>query len=130
MEIHVAEEARHISFADEFLKLRVPRLRRGQRLALSVLFPVVMRLGVDEIMIPPRSLAKRLGIPDDVFAEAFWDGAASQRILRSYFAEMRALADEVGLMNRISRRVWRRCGIDGEPALYRGEPNRSAEVLA
>jgi hypothetical protein len=130
MEIHVAEEARHISFADEFLKLRVPRLRRGQRLALSVLFPVVMRLGVDEIMIPPRSLAKRLGIPPEVFAEAFWDGAASQRILRSYFAEMRALAAEVGLMNRISRRVWRLCGIDGEAALYRGEPDRRAEVLA
>ncbi len=28
MEIHIAEEARHISFADEFLRLRIPRLCR------------------------------------------------------------------------------------------------------
>ena len=28
MEIHIAEEARHISFADEFLRLRIPRLSR------------------------------------------------------------------------------------------------------
>ena len=37
MEIHIAEEARHISFADEFVRLRVPRMGRAQRAALSVL---------------------------------------------------------------------------------------------
>ncbi len=130
MEIHIAEEARHISFADEFVKLRAPQLPRGQRLALSLLFPVVMRLAAEEIMTPPRSLARRLRIPDEVFAEAFWDAPASRRIMAGYFGEMRTLAARAGLMNRMSARVWRLCGIDGEPATYRGEPDRRAEVVA
>ncbi|CAB4926308.1 unannotated protein [freshwater metagenome] len=130
MEIHIAEEARHISFADEFVKLRAPRLPRGQRLALSLLFPVVMRTAAEEIMTPPRALARRLGIPPEVFAEAFWDSPASRRIMASYFGEMRTLAAEAGLMNRMSARVWRWCGVAGEPARYRGEPDRRAEVVA
>ncbi len=130
MEIHIAEEARHISFAEEFVKLRVPRLGRAQRAALSVLFPVIMRIAAEEIMTPPGSVAKRLGIPREVFKEAFWSSPASRRIMASYFGEMRALAAEVGLMNRVSGRVWQLCGIAGEPARYRGEPDRRADVLA
>jgi hypothetical protein len=130
MQIHIAEEARHISFAEEFVKLRAPQLPRGQRLALSLLFPVVMRIAAEEIMTPPRSLARRLAIPREVFDEAFWDSPTSRRIMAGYFREMRTLATEAGLMNRLSARVWRRCGVAGEPALYRGEPDRRAEVLA
>jgi hypothetical protein len=130
MEIHIAEEARHISFAGEFLRVRIPRLGRVQRAALSVLFPVVMRLAAEEIMTTPGSVAKRVGIPRDVFREAFWKGPASRQIMSSYFADMRALATETGLMNRVSRRVWKRLGIDGEPSRYRGEPDRRAHMIA
>lgn len=130
MEIHIAEEARHISFASEFLKLRIPQLNRSQRTALSLLFPVVMRIAAEEIMTPPGSVAKRLGIPREVFREAFWDSPTSRRIMASYFDDMRALATETGLMNRTSRRIWTRLGIAGEPSRYRGEPDRRAEVLA
>ncbi len=130
MEIHIAEEARHISFADEFVRLRVPRLSRIQRTALSVLFPVVMRVAADEIMTPPGSLAKRVGIPREVFREAFWESPTSRQIMASYFSNMRALAVETGLMNRVSRRVWQAMGIDGEPSRYRGEPDRSAQMIA
>ena len=41
---------------------------------------------------------------------------------------MRALAEETGLMNRTSRRLWKRLGIAGEPSRYRGEPERTAEL--
>jgi hypothetical protein len=50
--------------------------------------------------------------------------------MASYFGDMRALAEEVGLMNPVSRRLWRRLGIAGEPSRYRGEPDRRAELLA
>jgi hypothetical protein len=130
MEIHIAEEARHISFANEFLKLRIPQLGRAQRAALSVLFPVVMRIAAEEIMTPPGAVAKRVGIPREVFREAFWESPASRRIMASYFGDMRALATETGLMNRVSRRLWKRLGIAGEASRYRGEPDRRAELLA
>ncbi len=72
MEIHIAEEARHISFAHEFVRLHVPRLSRSSRFALSLYFPLAMRIACEEIMTPPGSLARRLGIPRDVFEQAFW----------------------------------------------------------
>lgn len=130
MEIHIAEEARHISFAHEFVRLYVPRQSRARRFALSLYFPLAMRIAAEEIMTPPGSLARRLGIPRDVFEQAFWRSPTSRRIMASYFGDMRALAEETGLMNRASRRLWARLGIAGEPSRFRGEPDRRAELLA
>ena len=130
MEIHIAEEARHISFAHEFVRLHVPRLSRPARFALSLYFPLAMRIAAEEIMTPPGSLARRLGIPRDVFEEAFWRSPTSRAIMASYFGDMRALAEEVGLINAASRRLWRRLGIETAPSRYRGEPDRRAELLA
>ena len=130
MEIHIAEEARHISFAAEFLKMRLGRLSRAQRTSLSVSFPLTMRIAAGEIMTMSWSLASRLGIPRDVHREAFWGSPKSREIMASYFGDMRALATETGLMTPIGRRVWKACGIDGEPSRYRGEPDRRAEIIA
>lgn len=130
MEIHIAEEARHISFADEFLRLRIPRMSRTQRAFLSVAFPIIMRWLAGEIMTLPRSVQRRFQIPDEVYREAFWDSPHSQRLMASYFGDMRALATDVGLMTRTGKRVWKRLGIDGEPSRYRGEPDRRASLIA
>ena len=130
MEIHIAEEARHISFAGEFLRMRLGHISRSQRAALSVTFPLTMRIAAGEIMTMPWSLARQLGIPREAHREAFWRSPKSREIMASYFGDMRALATETGLMNPVSRRVWRACGIDGEPSRYRGEPNRRAEIIA
>ena len=66
MEIHIAEEARHISFAVAFLRLRMKHVNRAQRFSLSLMFPITMRWLANEIMTPPRSIAKRFGIPREV----------------------------------------------------------------
>ncbi len=129
MEIHIAEEARHISFATAWLRLRVPRLSRWERAYTSLMFPIVMRWLAGEIMTMPRSVARRLEIPDEVYREAFWRSPASRAILASYFGDMRALAEETGLMNPVSRRLWKRLGISGPPSRYRGEPDRTAEMI-
>src|SRR5690606_5523289 len=55
MAIHVAEEARHISFAHEFLRKRLPRLNRRQRFWLSLNVPLIMRILCQAILVPPRS---------------------------------------------------------------------------
>ena len=46
MAIHVAEEARHISFAHEYLRKRLPHLTRMQRFWLSLYLPLMMRIAV------------------------------------------------------------------------------------
>ncbi len=129
MEIHIAEEARHISFADEFLRLRLPKLSRPEKAFISVAFPTIMRWLAGEIMTPPRSLQKRFEIPDEVWREAFWQSPTSQKIMASYFGDMRRLATDVGLMTRAGKATWKRLGIDGEPSRYRGEPDRTAQLI-
>ncbi|WP_310963242.1 AurF N-oxygenase family protein [Nocardioides terrisoli] len=122
MQIHVAEEARHISFAHEYLKRRVPRQGRLQRAALSVVFPVVMRVLCDVIMVPGKEMTRDVGVPKDVLDEVFWDSPDGHRLLRELFSDVRMLAEELDLMNPVSRRVWRLLRIDGRPARYRSEP--------
>lgn len=129
MEIHIAEEARHISFAGEFLRMRLGRIKPRQRAVLSVLFPLTMRIAAVEIMTMPWPLARKLGIPREVHREAFWRSPKSREIMASYFGDMRALASETGLMNPVSRRAWKALGIDGEPSRYRGEPDRRAQMI-
>ena len=130
MEIHIAEEARHISFADAWLRLRVPRLSRVERHAVSVIFPVTMRWLAGEIMTPPPAFARRFGVPDAVMREAFWASPTSKAIMASYFGDMRRLAADCGLMTRAGRAAWKRMGIDGKPSDYRGQPERTARLVA
>ena len=68
------------------------------------------------IMTPPREFQTEFGIPDEVMHEAFWHSPTSRKIMASYFNDMRALATELGFMNRFTRRLWKQMGIDGEPS--------------
>ncbi|MGO4258579.1 AurF N-oxygenase family protein [Marmoricola sp. RAF53] len=122
MQIHVAEEARHISFAHEYLRQRVPHTGRLHKLALSVAYPLIMRLLGDAIMVPGKEMTRDVGVPKQVLKEVFWDSAEGAAMRREVYADVRMLADELGLMNSVSRRVWRALGIDGRSSRYRSEP--------
>lgn len=124
MAIHVAEEARHISFAHEYLRKRLPRLRRGQRFWLSLHVPVIMRVLCQAIVVPPRSFFRDFGIPSGVRRELFFRAPQSRQMLRDMFADVRMLCEQTGLMNPAARLVWRLCGIDGPPSRFRSEPQR------
>ncbi|MFD6389130.1 diiron oxygenase [Nocardia sp. NPDC060259] len=124
MEIHIAEEARHISFANEFLRAHLARMNPVSTAVCAVAFPIAMRWLADELVKPSTSFAKKFDIPDEVFADAFWRSPASRKILSGFFGDMRALADELGLMNPVTKRLWKVLKIDGGHARYRSEPPR------
>ena len=126
MQIHVAEEARHISFAHEFLKRRSHEMGRSRRFVLSLAFPVIMRLLADVIMKPGREMTRAVAVPPEVLDEVFWDSAEGRQMLRDLFADVRTLAAEMDLMNPASRRIWKALRIDGRPARFRSEPARHA----
>lgn len=69
MQIHLAEEARHIGFAHAWLRHHAPRMSRFNRLALGLTMPVVMRIGFWAIVVPSRQDATLLGIPRNVLRE-------------------------------------------------------------
>ncbi|WP_306365018.1 diiron oxygenase [Nocardia sp. CC227C] len=130
MEIHIAEEARHISFANEFLKEHIPAMNTVYRNVCGIAFPLAMRWLAGEIMAPPPEFARKFGIPRSVIEEAFWQAPHSRRILSDYFGDMRSLATELGLMNPVTKRLWRLLHIDGDRSRYRSEPARRAARIA
>lgn len=130
MEIHVAEEARHISFAGEFLAAHIARMGPVNRQLCAVAFPVAMRWLAGEIMAPHPDFARTFGIPREVMREAFWESEHSRATLSGYFGDMRKLAGDLGLMNPVTRRLWRAMGIDGPASRYRSEPERTARRIA
>jgi hypothetical protein len=130
MGIHVAEEARHISFAHEYLRKRVPQLPRPKRFWLSLYVPVVMRVLCSAIVVPPKAFWMEFDIPPEVRREVFLRAPQSRQMLRDMFADVRMLAEDTRLMNPVAKLVWRICKINGKPSRYRGEPQRQHPVSA
>ncbi|ETA08527.1 membrane protein [Gordonia alkanivorans CGMCC 6845] len=126
MQLHVAEEARHISFAHHFIREQVPQRNRFQRFLLSLMLPLTMRTLCSAIVVPPRSFAKEFDVPREVMKDIFWRSEESKRFLRNVFGDVRMLADQSGLMNPVSRLLWRVLGISGRPSRFRSEPTYTA----
>lgn len=130
MAIHVAEEARHISFAHEYLRKRLPHLNRSQRLLLSVHVPLIMRILCQAILVPPRSFFREYGIPGEVRKELFFRSPQSRKWLQDMFGDVRMLCADTGLMNPLAKLIWRLCKIDGAPSRFRSEPQRRHLISA
>ncbi|NMD57465.1 MULTISPECIES: AurF N-oxygenase family protein [Tsukamurella] len=124
--IHVAEEARHISFAHQLLEYQVPKMSRVQRGILSIVTPLVMWALNNVIMVPPKQFWETFDVPDEVRREIFWRDPATRRMRAEVFGDVRALAERIGLMNPVSRRVWSALGIGGRASRFRGEPQYEA----
>ncbi|WP_372341709.1 diiron oxygenase [Nocardia sp. CC216A] len=125
MAIHVAEEARHISFAHEFLEHHVPEANPVNRFVLSLAMPIVMRIAGRAIVTPPRAFFDEFDIPDRVRKELFYGSPEAKQTFADYFVDVRALAKRIGLMNPVAKRVWKLLDIDGPTSRYRSEPLRA-----
>ncbi|MDH2416462.1 diiron oxygenase [Nocardioides sp. CER19] len=126
MQIHIAEEARHIGFAHQYLEHHVPELGPIRKQLLAVLYPVIMRWLCDVIMVPSKRARRDMGIPDDVAKEIWWSSADSRKTLRDMFSDVRMLADELGLRNPVTKLIWKAMRIDGRPARFRGQPSAAS----
>ncbi|MFB9834426.1 AurF N-oxygenase family protein [Actinoallomurus acaciae] len=115
MRIHVAEEARHVSFARHHLRHRVPRLGRLHRTLLALAMPVVVRIVAGLVLGPPCSMNREFAIPRRVRARAYRDPAWRAEF-RAAVAGPRHLAAELGLMTPAGARLWRLLGLsDTDP---------------
>lgn len=128
MSIHVAEEARHISFAHEFLEHHVPEANPFNKLVLSIAMPIVMWILGRSIVKPPKSFFAEFDIPEEVRKELFFGSKDARKAFSDYFIDVRALAKEIGLMNPIGKGMWKLLRIDGPTSRYRSEPLRLGKV--
>ncbi|GAA4385069.1 diiron oxygenase [Tsukamurella soli] len=127
MQIHVAEEARHISFAHQLLERRIPTRGKFPQFLLSLAMPIVMRVLLGAIMVPPREFWETFDIPRSVKKDIFWRSPESKAARVETFGDVRMLAERCDLMNPFSRVLWRVLGISGRSSRFRSEPSYSAQ---
>jgi hypothetical protein len=115
MRIHVTEEARHLSFARQYLRHHVPSLPAWRRRALGVQAPIVLATMASVMMRPPRHIVGAYDIPRDVIRQAYGPGTPSRQQVRDSLRKVRALLVELGLVTPVSKRLWRAFDIWDEP---------------
>ncbi|MGW5260810.1 diiron oxygenase [Microbispora sp. NPDC004025] len=105
-----------IAYARNTTTRRMPRMPRHRRFALSVLTPLIIGL-MARIMLSPARLRDQ-GVPHSRRRRARGlrgqprDGRADPR---DSVARTRELCADLGMMNPVSRRLWRVMGIWDEP---------------
>ena len=117
MRIHVTEEARHISFARQYLRTELPTLHRLRRLHVSLATPIVLGIMTPLMVNPPAELV-RSGVPRDVIRQAARSPEA--RSLRvEAVGKLRRFCRDVGLMNPVAKVLWRAVGLYDDDADHR-----------
>jgi hypothetical protein len=107
VKIHVAEEARHLSFARGYLTDKAPHFTWWQRQRVAFAIPLVMAFMARMMLYPSPEYVERNQIPKDVLIEAY-ASPAGRALLRDMVAKPRQLARDLGLVTRFSERLWRR----------------------
>jgi hypothetical protein len=111
MRIHVTEEARHLSFARQYLRTNAPSLSWWQRQRIATMAPVILTTMAGVMMRPPAALVRTYGIPKPVIAEAYGPGSIAREQTQASLRKVRALLVELGLVTPFSRRLWKAFGI-------------------
>jgi hypothetical protein len=111
MRIHVTEEARHLSFARQYLRTRVPSLPTWKRKLIAFEAPIILAVMASVMMRPPRQLVRDYAIPKPVLHEAYGKDAPSRDEVRASLRKVRNLLVDVGLVTPVSKRLWRALGI-------------------
>jgi hypothetical protein len=110
MRVHVAEEARHVSYARQHLRHHTPRLGRVRRSVLALAAPLVLGTMARQMIYAPGDMIREFRIPRAVRRKAFRSPEGRQ-LLADSVARIRKLWRELGLVTPASKALWRATGI-------------------
>ena len=110
-QIHVIEEARHMSFARAYLLRHAPRLGWFGRNLLALRSPLILGNMVNLMLAPSPHFARRYQIPKEVLRQAYRDNPVFQGLRREAVAKTRHLCQELGLIRPPYSWIWRAYGI-------------------
>lgn len=111
MEIHVAEEARHITYARAAIRDETAGLSPLRRQTVAFFTPVALGIMVRLMAQPTHDLIAG-GVPKDV-VRSVYRSEAGRLLLIDGVARIRSLLGELGLITPAARRMWRLMGIMG-----------------
>lgn len=110
MRVHIAEEARHISYARAALRRDVPRLGWLRRHILALVAPLALGIMVRLMMLPGRDVRVGGPVPRQVIRDAY-RSPAGRRLYARAVARPRVALRELGAETPAGRLVWRLFGI-------------------
>ncbi len=119
MQIHVTEEARHLCFAREYLRARVPELSTFAKLRLSIAVPVILAQMANLMVKAPDHVIRTYEIPQAVIDAAYRDNPEHRARTLDGIATVRALCEDLGIVTQRSAFLWKRLGIWDERAAAR-----------
>ena len=111
MRIHVTEEARHLSFARNYLKTRVPELSARKRMRLSLGAPIILAVMAGIMMQVPPQMIWEYRIPLRVVRRAYSKNPVHRAGVAESLSKVTNLLDELGLVTRSARVLWRAVGL-------------------
>lgn len=111
MQIHVTEEARHLCFAREYLRTRVPLLGPVRKQILAMTAPLILGSMAREMLDAPEIVARTYRIPPQVMSDAYRHGPVQHALLRASLEKVRTLCGELDLLTPASIPIWRRMQI-------------------
>ena len=104
-QIHVTEEARHLSFARNYLLRHVPLLSKRKKHKLRYMVP--LSLGRSKLYLPD-DIIKMYDIPKEVVKEAFHNSEQFHRDSAEALRKVRDLCIELDLVRPWTEKIWRR----------------------
>ncbi len=84
-------------------------MSRVPKFVLSVAVPVMFGI-LTPLMVSPPTQLESSGVPNSVIREA-QRSETNRTLVRESAAKPKRLAEELGLMNWVSRRIWTRVGL-------------------
>jgi hypothetical protein len=111
MRIHVTEEARHLSFARQYLRTTVPTLPALRKHRIAMQAPFILATMAATMMRPTRGFIRAYDIPKDVVAAAYGPGSTSRDDVRASLRKVRDLLVELELVTPLSKWLWKAFGI-------------------
>ena len=111
MQIHVTEEARHMSFARHNLRRRVPELSTTRRARLAFSAPLILGAMGRMMMEASPQIAHEYNIPREVVDATYRNNPIQHRRMHEASSKLFGLCDELGLVNRWSVHLWKVMGI-------------------
>ena len=115
MQIHVTEEARHMSFARHTVRKLVPELSPSRRLRLGLCVPIILGVMGRMMMEASPQIAREYNIPREVVEAAYRKNPVHRAHMHEASTKLFGLCEELGLVNRWSVRLWKMMRILPEP---------------
>lgn len=107
-EIHVIEEARHISYARDYLVRELPNLPRTRRMRVALIAPVITGVIVSQIV--SSKVYSNLGLPEEARQQAL-QSPHRKSVLQEAGAKVTDVLQELGVINPYTRTLWRATGL-------------------